>query len=627
MFVCHRHIRIMCGLVIIVAFESLAFGQSTRASALEKILLSDTLTGLNRGEILVELGKEYVRSNEPVKATTKFELGLDLFKTDKRIYLRNLEEVGYVFSDEGKLAIGIEYLLRAMEYAESEEIKDREIRILCNIGNIYVDYDQDTFALDYLNRSRQKTLEYGDLDFLKYIDYSKSGLYINMVISDSAIFYLNRSYKAYLEENDIQMLINIYNSLSLIHKGKKRLDSAQYWIEKSIENEIRYPDYADLGISYFNYGRILIDKKDFKAAKRELLKSLDEIKTDSTGNWRRNMARTFFGLGQAEAGLGDYKKGYEYLIGYDSISTKYENEVVSNRIAELTASAERFRIERERDLNKFQLEKEKQKNMIIIIVLIVIVLFGVFWIYSNEQKKKTLRDLAKRNQQLANQKINDLLQQQEIHSLQGVLVGQETERKRIAGDLHDKLGAILSMVKLHFSAVEERLDAVKTDNRKQYEKANELLDEAASEVRNISHNLISGVLTKFGLVPALKDLKETVESTGKLNIQLIVNDMVERLNGEQELQLYRIIQELISNILKHANATEAVIQLNRINGQFNLIIEDNGIGFDVEAVKLKDGIGLKNLEARVNKLEGTLHFDTGKGAGTTVSIDIPLEDD
>ncbi|GAB5522264.1 MAG: hypothetical protein Roseis2KO_01360 [Roseivirga sp.] len=232
----------------------------------------------------------------------------------------------------------------------------------------------------------------------------------------------------------------------------------------------------------------------------------------------------------------------------------------------------------------------------------------------------------KERQKVAYRQVDELLANQEIHSLQGVLAGQEEERQRIATDLHDKLGAILGMVKLHFSAVEERIDVLREDNKKQYDKANELLDQASSEVRNISHNLLSGVLVKFGLVPALQDLKDTVEATGKLKVQLVAGEQTEgRLSGEQELQIYRIVQELISNILKHAKATEAVVQLNRTNGEINLIVEDNGVGFDVEEARQKRGIGLKNLEARAAKLNAKLHFDSGKGAGTTVSVDIPLK--
>ena len=196
----------------------------------------------------------------------------------------------------------------------------------------------------------------------------------------------------------------------------------------------------------------------------------------------------------------------------------------------------------------------------------------------------------------------------------------------MAIDLHDRLGGILSMVKLHFSVVTESLSKDDQAHAK-FMKASDLLDQATGEVRSISHNLLSGVLMKFGLVPALEDLKDKISQTGKLKVTLYSNELNNVLSAEQELQLYRIVQELISNILKHSQAKEANIQLTKGDESVNLIVEDDGIGFDLKAVNKKTGIGLSNLKARVAKLNGNFHIDSGRGAGTTISIDIPIHHD
>ncbi len=182
------------------------------------------------------------------------------------------------------------------------------------------------------------------------------------------------------------------------------------------------------------------------------------------------------------------------------------------------------------------------------------------------------------------------------------------------------------MVKLHFSAVEEKLPQDNPEKKK-FLTASELLDLAAGEVRNISHNLLSGVLAKFGLVPALKDLADRINESGEIKLHLIQHNLDNALNGEQELQLYRIVQELISNILKHSEAKEATIQLIRNEDSVNLIVEDDGKGFNPNEGIKGGGIGLSNLKARVNKLNGNFHIDSGKGAGTSISIDIPIIND
>ena len=197
---------------------------------------------------------------------------------------------------------------------------------------------------------------------------------------------------------------------------------------------------------------------------------------------------------------------------------------------------------------------------------------------------------------------------------------QESERKRIASDLHDRLGSMLSTVKLYFGSVEEQIEKMKEQNKEHYNKANLLLDEACEEVRKISHDLISGELLKFGLLPALTQLCKTIEGANKLKINLLFFGMDNRLDNSVEIPVYRIIQELINNILKHSKATDVTIQLNKTENNLNVVVEDNGIGFDIASVK--NGMGLKNIETRVNKFNGKLYVDSGKDKGTTTIIDI-----
>ena len=154
-------------------------------------------------------------------------------------------------------------------------------------------------------------------------------------------------------------------------------------------------------------------------------------------------------------------------------------------------------------------------------------------------------------------------------------------------------------------------------------KASNMLDDAYQEVRRIAHDMVSGVLTKFGLVPALQELARTISTNGKMNVKVITSGLGDRLDSKVEITLYRIIQELLSNILKHAKASEAIIQLTRLNGELNISVEDNGKGFNPE--KIKYGMGIKNMEARVQALDGSVFIDSGKGNGTTVMIDLPIE--
>jgi len=189
--------------------------------------------------------------------------------------------------------------------------------------------------------------------------------------------------------------------------------------------------------------------------------------------------------------------------------------------------------------------------------------------------------------------------------------------------LHDRLGSMLSTVKLYFSSVEEQMDKLKEQNKEQYNKANHLLDEACEEVRKISHNLVSGELIKFGLLSSLQQMKRTIEDAGQLKINVLAFGIENRLDSMVEIELYRIIQELVNNILRHSKATEVTIQLNKSEKNLNIVVEDNGIGFDLKSVK--EGMVLKNIRTRVNKLKGFLSVDSSKGRGTTTIIDIAFD--
>lgn len=441
------------------------------------------------------------------------------------------------------------------------------------------------------------------------------------------------------------------------------IDSALYYYDLSREPMLNLQMKEEVAILLYNTSLLNSIKRDYKEAKKNLLKAylLDkdisnyfgqarELRGIGLANFRlelKDSAESYYfralaitdSLGFVDEGLtvlnnlatlyesqGRYEKAIEYYKLYFSSSQNIYRMDYQDRLFEIREQYKTAELElkNERAQNRILIQKRSQTVTIIIAIALVI---GIsIWLYIVDQRRKNIKALGEKNNEINKQKIDELLQQQEIASLQGVLEGQETERKRVAIDLHDRLGGILSMVKLHFSSVEEKIDP-ENPSKEKFLTASELLDLAAGEVRNISHNMMSSVLAKFGLIPALEDLQTRISETGKLKVNLYTNNVKGVLGGEQELQLYRIVQELISNILKHSEATETNIQLNENEDSVNLIVEDDGVGFNPEQLDVKAGIGLANLKARVAKLNGTLHIDSGLGAGTTISIDIPIEND
>ncbi len=213
--------------------------------------------------------------------------------------------------------------------------------------------------------------------------------------------------------------------------------------------------------------------------------------------------------------------------------------------------------------------------------------------------------------------IQQLMKEQEISSAYRLIQNQEDERKRIAGDLHDNVGNLLASLKIYSDLIQN------TDDRSKIiafnEKIASITENVTTEIRRISHHLDSSIVLNFGFQVAVNQLAEALHDSGKIKFESAIN-ISEPLTRQTSLHLYRIIQELMTNTLKHAKATKARLEVNQIQEDINLIFEDNGIGFKEEAL-MKPSIGLQNIRSRLKHLQGNMSLDSNR-YGTTVIIDV-----
>lgn len=228
------------------------------------------------------------------------------------------------------------------------------------------------------------------------------------------------------------------------------------------------------------------------------------------------------------------------------------------------------------------------------------------------------RKLIKRK--VAYQAIENLLRQQELKSAYALLEGQDMERQRIAEDLHDNLGSILVTLSLYAHTLEKTSSEAERGVLTQ--KIREVAKNAADVTRTIAHKLDSASLRHFGLKAAITDLVQAVNNNGAIFIEAHV-DLHKELPTESSINLYRIIQELVNNTLKHARASRAHIEISPISSNaLSFIYEDNGIGFSFENANNK-GMGLRNLSARAEKLNAQIAFGEYNKNGFSISLEIP----
>lgn len=361
-----------------------------------------------------------------------------------------------------------------------------------------------------------------------------------------------------------------------------------------------------------------------------------------------DISRSIFKMDKIENAILELKKGKNFLlIGNTKTNQLNYNFFLSEfyRKAGKADSSnyylrEVFRLEKEvnyiqsnREISKLEVEletaeKEKQileekqkaqitRNWLIAATLALVFGTGIAILVQKNTTKK--RKLAEQETLLKQERVDNLLKQQELVSIDAMIEGQEKERQRVANELHDDLGSLMATIKLHFSNVKGK---GKDPALKQ---AQSLLEEAYQKVRGIAHSKNSGVMSSQGLLPAVKKMAYVISETNALEVSVEDFGMGERMENSLELSLFRTIQELVANAIKHAEATKLSIQISQYEDNLNIIIEDNGKGFDRSKIdKSKTGMGLTNIEKRIEHLEGNFTIDSVLGKGTSILIDIPV---
>jgi two-component system, NarL family, sensor kinase len=330
--------------------------------------------------------------------------------------------------------------------------------------------------------------------------------------------------------------------------------------------------------------------------------------------------------------LGDYKQAYQSLQLYRELSDSLYSIDKENTVKELTIKYETEL--KEQEIEKLSSEKELQekeillatteKNAYMIAVVFAIALaLAILAFFTQRQKAMQLRSekaLSERNTQ-----INTLLREQEVSTLNALLEGQEKERLRIAEELHDRLGSLLSAIKLNFNGWIGKRDLSQDEVEDYSAKTSGLLDEAVTEVRRVSHNLSTGQVSRYGLVGSMEDLASTINRSDDITMKVLHFNLGERLPIELETGIYRIVQEMLANVLKHAQANEFTVQLSKTDNSVILTAEDDGKGFDYKEAKQRGGIGLQNIENRAKKFGGQFSVDSSPGKGTIFTFEFPLE--
>jgi two-component system, NarL family, sensor kinase len=184
------------------------------------------------------------------------------------------------------------------------------------------------------------------------------------------------------------------------------------------------------------------------------------------------------------------------------------------------------------------------------------------------------------------------------------------------------LGQLLSTAKMNIASLDDAVNQSDDEDKIIYQTSLNLIDEAVAEVRLISHNLMPGTLIRLGLIPALQDLVKKINTSGKIKVSFVPDPDFEKLSETSEIAIFRIVQEVLNNSLKHSGAKSIGIALKKLSDEIRLIISDDGIGIDVSKIEKSEGIGWKNIYSRVAMLNGKIEIQSQKDTGTTILISL-----
>jgi two-component system, NarL family, sensor kinase len=648
--------------VIAIATVNTVFSQNPPDSLLQK--LNTATNDSIRVRAILDIG-ESIESRSTENSLVYYRQALEISERiqNKRLILSSLVNLGIGNMESNHLDTAVAYFNLAMAVAASLRDTNRIAVVYSNLGNAYR-YKKDRI------RALENYQHAADLLEKKNDSLRLPAVYQNISIFLSenndyreSIVYSNKAYRMAFAQGDDYTACNALISMSDAWSSLRDTDKQYDMLQKALVLAKRTGDLEELGSIYNNLGAYFSAKKEYPKALQqfklsygyaaqmgnhfhlceastrmaEIYKKLNqpgsaliyakkaEDLAHEIGS-RSDLREIYLTRAEIEKSLGHANEGYTFLSKALYLGDSLYTTAASEKIAEMEARYESEKkqqqiaaLEKDRQIQSLSL-KQKANFIWLMAGLALALSIVSFLIYLNLRRS---RMVAAQNEKIQQQRIVELEKDHELVVVNSLLKGQEDERGRMARDLHDGLGGLLSGVKLSMNRMKDNL-IMTNENMAVFERSLDLIDTSIAELRRIAHNMMPEGLVSYGLDEALKQYCSSINTNGMLRVTYQSVGLSDRMPDAVEITAYRIIQELLNNILKHAAATEAMVQVIRGEGRLNIVVEDNGRGFDKNSLEGKKGAGWVNIRARVEYLKGQLELNSEPGKGTQVNIEFNL---
>lgn len=554
-----------------------------------------------------QLAKNYLRvsldSSEMFsKAAVELAKKLHHLKIEAECYAL----LGAAQKYRGEYEAAIKYHLQALALKEKYSDDYGRSITLNDIGIVYKNLRRYEEALSYYKRSLEYAYKAKQLVSIAMLHNNIATIFSEKQQYDSAKYYLGKALPVAYQSKDSNAVVTVLSNLGEVNGSTKNHAEALSYFYQCLPIDKAFDDKYGIITDYTDIGGALMNLRQFDKAKTYLDSAL--VIADEE-NFLKEKTEVLGSLITYYTVKGDLEKAGELSSQLEVLKDSTMNMEIHKNISELSTKYETAK--KEKELQQQQFENTRKQywitGLLSLLVLGSLLAFSYYKRYRLAQQKKLQEEIMK----------------QQDMATRAVIQAEENERKRIAGDLHDGVGQIMSAAKMNLSSIESRLHFAADEDKLAFEKIVHLVDESCKEVRSVSHNMMPNALLKSGLSSAVKEFIDKIDSR-VLQVNLYSEGLNERLDNNVETVLYRVVQECVNNVIKHSGADKLDISLIKDRDGIAATIEDNGKGFVVAEKEKEGGIGLKNIRTRIEYLKGTVDFDSAPGKGTLVAIHVPL---
>ncbi|AXT58400.1 histidine kinase [Aquimarina sp. AD1] len=606
---------------------------------------NDTLKNNIYGLAYFTLGQanSFIGLNEKSKKWYFKGINISQQHNDERIYYVNSFGLANVYIATSEYDLALEILEKCQEYKKNPEMVFGSI---VNIANIYGYKEEFDKAIEYFEKAREICIKANRTSCIGTIS-------INMGITYKKIGALDKSLVSFDKALEIAKANNFERMqiIGSVEKGRllnelKRYQEAEDITLSALDIATKIGFLNEQEKIYFRLKEIAVSKNDYKKAlsyyehydqisdsartldkdkeinelevKYKTLQKEKEIRFLQIENTNKQLE-----LANQQEAISNLKLVQEIENKeYEILRKENENKLLTFQNTTEKALKDNIILKKNQELKDAQLkiqqdETAKQKvfkNIILYSFLILLVpVIGLLVTYY--QKIKVQSELNQKQKEINETKISSLLKDQELKVIKASVEGQDKERKRIAQELHDSIGGNLAAIKLQLNNSDQK-------NQSTLKAVNTQIDDTYELVRDLSHNLIPKKFSKNNFSDVLEEYFSNIGGASKLKTGFSVypRRRVDLLEETLQVETFKIIQELVTNSIKHAKASSIALQINLLDNELNILFEDDGVGFDVN--KNTEGIGFRNIRSRLDKIDGTIDIDSRIKRGTIINIAI-----